>query len=57
MWKKRLLYVYSVPYDSGNAPCVFNMDGSVTDLLTLACCKGGKFNLGKPHRIGGLRSI
>ena len=27
--------------DSGNAPCVFTKDDSYSDVLTLACCKGG----------------
>ena len=39
-WKdgKTLLYMYRLASDAGLAPCV-----SPDNLLTLACCKGGKF--------------
>lgn len=53
--RKKLLYAYSVPHDSGNAPCVFNNNEKPTKLLTLSCCKGGKFYKNKPNRFGGLR--
>ena len=35
-------YFYRMTCDTGNAPCVFNNGYKQTNLLTLACCKGGQ---------------
>lgn len=52
--KKRLLYMYSVTHDSGNAPCVYENEYQKTHLLSLACCKGGQVSE-KVIRVSGMR--
>ena len=52
------LYFYRMTDDSGNAPCVFENGYKKSDMLSLACCKGGQIRKGKPvfaglrHEIG-----
>lgn len=41
------IYLYRMTSDSGCAPCVFTNNYKTSDLLTLACCKGGRINKGK----------
>jgi len=35
-------YIYRMTYDTGNAPCVTDINGNKTGILSLACCKGGQ---------------
>ncbi len=37
-----IIHAYRLTDDSGNAPCIHSLDGKQTDMLTLACCKGGQ---------------
>ena len=59
--KETIIYSYRVRKgsDSGLAPCIYDLKGKPTDLLTLVCCKGGKiYHEGKPNEKGsntGLR--
>jgi hypothetical protein len=40
--KELIIYVYRLTSDSGSAPCIYDLNGKYTGLLTLACCKGGQ---------------
>lgn len=48
------IYVYRLTTDTGNAPCIFESGYKLTNLLSLACCKGGQIRekTGKPIRTG-----
>lgn len=35
-------YIYRMTCDTGNAPCVTDINGNKTGILSLACCKGGQ---------------
>lgn len=39
---KPVIYAYRLTSDSGSAPCIYDLHGNATGLLTLACCKGGQ---------------
>ena len=45
-------YFYRMTCDTGNAPCVFEKNYIPTNVLTLACCKGGQIRKGKPIKTG-----
>jgi len=45
--KEKIIYAYRLSSDTGDAPCIFNIKYEPTDLLTLACCKGGYIRSGK----------
>ena len=47
-------YFYRMTDDTGNAPCVFDSDYKPTELLTLACCKGGQI---RHYKNGDTKSI
>ena len=51
-----IVYLYRVPVDSGTAPCAYTIQGghlAPSELLTLACCKGGSYGARKrPHQTG-----
>lgn len=40
--KPFVIYAYRLTSDSGNAPCIHDLYGNTTGMLTLACCKGGQ---------------
>jgi len=42
MFKESIIYAYRLTSDSGSAPCIYDLNGNPTGLLTLACCKGGQ---------------
>lgn len=56
--KPFIIYAYRLTSDSGNAPCIHDLDGNPTGILTLACCKGGQIRnkkdvwTGLRHTIG-----
>jgi len=39
-----IIYAYRLTDDTGCAPCIFDLNGKHTGVLTLACCKGGRIN-------------
>lgn len=45
-------YFYRMTCDTGNAPCVFEKGYKSSNILTLACCKGGQIRKGKPVKTG-----
>ena len=55
----KYIYIYRMTSDTGSAPCIFEngYKDNKRDLLTLACCKGGKIyhnkdeNTGKKHEL------
>ena len=57
--KRLSIYAYRLTNDSGSAPCIFDLNGHPTGLLTLVCCKGGQIRYaGTPKEKGietGLR--
>lgn len=46
-------YFYRMTCDTGNAPCIFHQKYTPSDLLTLACCKGGQIR----HYKGQVKNI
>ena len=46
------IYAYRLTFDTGNAPCIFDLDGKPTGILTLACCKGGQIRKSGPVYTG-----
>jgi len=53
---ERIIYLYRMSSDTGNAPCVYGMDGVTTlPTLSLACCKGGGVRQDKTPIKSGLR--
>ncbi len=50
----KYIYMYRMTSDTGSAPCIFENDYEATNLLTLACCKGGKIYRCKDKRTGEL---
>jgi hypothetical protein len=56
--QKTIIYAYRQTYDTGIAPCFFDLNGNRTNKLTLVLCKGGQIRKGKPvcwgmrHAIG-----
>lgn len=51
-----ICYFYRMTSDTGFAPCVFEGNYELSELLTLACCKGGQIRKGK-NVLTGLRHI
>ena len=45
--KESIIYAYRLAADSGSAPCIYDLVGTPTGLLTLVCCKGGQIRQGK----------
>ena len=48
----KYIYIYRMTSDTGSAPCIFEDNYAKTDLLTLACCKGGQIRKGKDIKTG-----
>ena len=46
------VYIYRMTSDTGSAPCIFKTGYNKTDILTLACCKGGQIRQGKDVKTG-----
>lgn len=46
------IYIYRMTNDTGSAPCIFEKGYNKTDLLSLACCKGGQIRKGKDVETG-----
>ena len=46
------VYIYRMTSDTGSAPCIFETGYNKTDVLTLACCKGGQIRQGKDVKTG-----
>ena len=40
--KKFIIYAYRLTNDTGSAPCIYDLNGNPTGVLTLVCCKGGQ---------------
>ena len=51
-----ICYFYRMTSDTGFAPCVFEGNYELSELLTLACCKGGQIRKGK-NVLTGLRHL
>ena len=49
-------YIYRMTCDTGNAPCVTDINGNKTGLLTLACCKGGQIRRYKSGKVTEVRT-
>ncbi|MCL2790876.1 MAG: hypothetical protein FWD79_09570 [Desulfobulbus sp.] len=44
------IYAYRLTSDSGSAPCIYDLNGNTTGVLTLVCCKGGQIrSMGKKN--------
>lgn len=48
------VYAYRMTSDTGYAPCVFEDNYHATNLLTLACCKGGQL---RKNKNGGFTEV
>ena len=51
-----IYYFYRMTSDTGNAPCVFETKYKETNLLTLACCKGGQIRYSKNGAVKLIRT-
>ena len=49
---QQFIYIYRMTCDTGCAPCVYDKGYITTDMLTLACCKGGQIRKKKGVNTG-----